>query len=108
MTTPIAMPVIVIMMQFYPGAGTAVPVPRQGNSQVMSTFFTMRTAIATGIPEATGMIILRGIQERKDNRLYIPRGQAALFAGWDPRRTARPQGRRQALYRAAGRSASGA
>jgi hypothetical protein len=35
------MPVIVVLMQFYPGAGTAVPVPRQGNAAVMSTYFTM-------------------------------------------------------------------
>jgi hypothetical protein len=41
MTTPVAMPVIVILMQFYPGAGTAVPVPRQSNTSVMSTYFTM-------------------------------------------------------------------
>ena len=41
MTTPVAMPVIVILMQFYPGAGTAVPVPRQGNAAVMSTYLTM-------------------------------------------------------------------
>jgi hypothetical protein len=41
MTTPVAMPVIVVLMQFYPGAGTAVPVPRQGNAAVMSTFYTM-------------------------------------------------------------------
>ena len=34
MTTPVAMPVIVVLMQFYPGAGTAVPVPRQGNAAV--------------------------------------------------------------------------
>jgi hypothetical protein len=39
--TPVAMPVIVVLMQFYPGAGTAVPAPRQGNPAVMSTFFTM-------------------------------------------------------------------
>jgi hypothetical protein len=41
MTTPVAMPVIVILMQFYPGAGTAVPVPRQGNAAVISTYLTM-------------------------------------------------------------------
>ena len=39
--TPVAMPVLVVMLQFYPGVGTAVPAPRQGNSAVMSTFYTM-------------------------------------------------------------------
>ena len=39
--TPVAMPVIVVLMQFYPGAGTAVSAPRQGNTAVMSTFYTM-------------------------------------------------------------------
>ena len=39
--TPVAMPVIVVLMQFYPGAGTAIPVPRQGNAAVISTYLTM-------------------------------------------------------------------
>ena len=39
--TPVAMPVLVVLLQFYPGAGTAVPAPRPGNAAVMSTFFTM-------------------------------------------------------------------
>ena len=39
--TPVAMPVLVVLLQYYPGAGTAVPAPRQGNPSVMSTFFTM-------------------------------------------------------------------
>ncbi len=40
--TPLAMPVLVIMLQFYPGAGTAIPVPRTGSSgAVMLTFLTM-------------------------------------------------------------------
>jgi hypothetical protein len=41
MTTPVMMPVIVVMLQFYSGSGTAVPVPRQGNTSVMSTFFSI-------------------------------------------------------------------
>jgi hypothetical protein len=41
MTHPVAMPVIVVLMQYYPGGGTAVPVPRQGNTSVISTYLTM-------------------------------------------------------------------
>ena len=39
--TPVAMRILVVMMQFYSGAGTAVPAPRQGPSNVMSTYFNM-------------------------------------------------------------------
>ena len=39
--TPVSMPVLVVMLQFYSGAGTAVPAPRQGNTAIMSTFYTM-------------------------------------------------------------------
>jgi hypothetical protein len=40
MTTPVMMPVIWVMLQFYPGAGTAVPTPKVGNTSVMATFLT--------------------------------------------------------------------
>jgi hypothetical protein len=55
MTTPVMMPTIVILLQLYPGGGSAIPTPRQGNSAVMSTFFTMddcnRDRYARGHPE---------------------------------------------------------
>jgi hypothetical protein len=40
MTTPVMMPVIWVMLQFYPGAGTAVPTPKVGNNSVMATYLT--------------------------------------------------------------------
>ena len=41
MPTPVMMPVIVALMQFYPGAGTAVPAPRVGQSNIMATYFSV-------------------------------------------------------------------
>ena len=31
--TPVAMPVIIVLMQFYPGAGTAIPAPKEGAAE---------------------------------------------------------------------------
>ena len=38
--TPVAMPVIIVLMQFYPGAGTAIPAPKEGVANIMATFLT--------------------------------------------------------------------
>ena len=55
MTTPVAMPVIVVLMQFYPGGNSAVPAPRQGNAAVMSTYYTLgdcdRDRVSRGNPQ---------------------------------------------------------
>ena len=40
MTTPVAMPVIFALVQFYPGAGTAIPAPKEGQPAIMATFLT--------------------------------------------------------------------
>jgi hypothetical protein len=40
MTTPVMMPVIWVMLQLYPGGGSAVPTPRVGNTNLMATYLT--------------------------------------------------------------------